>query len=633
MTRGRSTSKRILKSGLLAAAVVALIAAPAAADDKKVALFPIDVTAASEHVGWMSTALPLHLAEFLASRGLVAEVLAPGAPGSPISLEDDDLRVWVPGSDFSVGVTGKLREASGSLRLTGSIFTNTGKIFAYSFTGKTSDMGSFILDPAYLVAEAVLLEPMVKFSGLRSAPPRALLNRNEISFGNSLTPEEIRQSETLYQSAIRVDPNNADAYYQLGYLYGQAKRWDLSIRNLEEAVRKSPKHLRYHTALGLAYFLNGRPDDAQGTFLQGTVIDDKSAEALYNLHFIFRENGDTKKAEETLERARNIDPAYPLLHFGQAIILIDREEPAEAKAQFEALLNDTPDLSIAHNNLGVLQLLEGDAAAAQKSFQRAMAADSGNALALTNLAVTQINEGKIPEAVKNLDKALMIDPATLNATLNLGCASLVKGDLARAAVAFAAVLAKNPVDGYALVNLGVSTYLKGNTAAGIGFLQKAARQSELRAMASYNLGVIYQTLGKKDDALNYYLAARAIPPIPQAHLNLGIIYTDLGQDQKALNEYLKTLSLMPETTAVYLNLGLIYFRMGYTELALETVKKSTLVSFNDPTAYLFLGRLVEKFDRYRALEYYKAFGENVSRDMNRGPIWKDAIEAKINSLN
>ena len=84
-------------------------------------------------------------------------------------------------------------------------------------------------------------------------------------------------------TALKIDPNNADAYFQLGSLYARNNLLEKALAHLKSAVELSPKSARYHWGLGVAYSLQGQQEDALTEFLQSTVIDENFTEGFIAL--------------------------------------------------------------------------------------------------------------------------------------------------------------------------------------------------------------------------------------------------------------------------------------------------------------------------------------------------------------
>ncbi len=77
--------------------------------------------------------------------------------------------------------------------------------------------------------------------------------------------------------------------------------------------------------------------------------------------------------------------------------------------------------------------------------------------------------------------------------------------------------------------------------------KKAIKLDDSLTGAFNNLGNIYFTLGKRNDAAKYYIEAlKRNPAMPDAHFNLGYIYYYQGRLKEATREFNKVLKLDPE---------------------------------------------------------------------------------------
>jgi len=69
--------------------------------------------------------------------------------------------------------------------------------------------------------------------------------------------------EVLFQSALKADPNLAEAWYQLGCLQQSRGDWTGSVASLERAVSLRPAYAEAHYRLVRAYAHSSRREDSQ----------------------------------------------------------------------------------------------------------------------------------------------------------------------------------------------------------------------------------------------------------------------------------------------------------------------------------------------------------------------------------
>ena len=93
---------------------------------------------------------------------------------------------------------------------------------------------------------------------------------------------------------------------------------------------------------------------------------------------------------------------------------------------------------------------------------------------------------------------------------------------------------------------------------------KLLEDSPGQAQAHNNLGVLYYTMGNKENALKHYVeAARLLPENVTFQKNLADFYcVEQGQIEKAVKIYLKVLAQHPEDLEILLSLGRILIKLG-----------------------------------------------------------------------
>ena len=74
---------------------------------------------------------------------------------------------------------------------------------------------------------------------------------------------------------MRIEPSNADAYNNLGKLWGAQGKLELAIRNFREAVKADPEHWIAQLNLGKALQAAGKIGEAQTALREAKQLNPK----------------------------------------------------------------------------------------------------------------------------------------------------------------------------------------------------------------------------------------------------------------------------------------------------------------------------------------------------------------------
>jgi tetratricopeptide (TPR) repeat protein len=72
-----------------------------------------------------------------------------------------------------------------------------------------------------------------------------------------------QRAASQYQDAIKVDPEYAEAYSNLGYCYRKQGKYDIAVRTYQKAIDLNPKLAEAHEYIGEAYAEMGQFDLAE----------------------------------------------------------------------------------------------------------------------------------------------------------------------------------------------------------------------------------------------------------------------------------------------------------------------------------------------------------------------------------
>jgi hypothetical protein len=115
------------------------------------------------------------------------------------------------------------------------------------------------------------------------------------------------RAEATLRDAVRLDPNDAKSWTNLGVLYAESRRYPDSIEALRAASRAAPSDPRIHDNLGLLLKIVGRVDEAAAAFETAIRLDPRLAQPRLNLAEILVERGDRERARRLVDEAAGLE--------------------------------------------------------------------------------------------------------------------------------------------------------------------------------------------------------------------------------------------------------------------------------------------------------------------------------------
>ena len=239
---------------------------------------------------------------------------------------------------------------------------------------------------------------------------------------------KLAQAEPLYRQALRINPNIAEANYNLGGIL------------LEK----------------------GLVTEAEACYRQALRIKPNLADAHNNLGNILYKQGQYAGAAECYRQALRFDTNLPNTHYNLGNVLVWQGNLAEAAECFRQALAINPNHADAHNNLGNISVGQEQLAEAIKCFRQALAINPNHADAHSNLGNVLKEQGELTQAVACYREALRLNPRHADAQNNLGNALIGQGLLKEAAECYQQAIHFSPGNRLLRWNRCILRLLQGN---------------------------------------------------------------------------------------------------------------------------------------------------------------------------
>jgi len=363
----------------------------------------------------------------------------------------------------------------------------------------------------------------------------------------------------------------SEQHLQRGVEYLQQGKNEQAVRELEKAVRLSPKSYPGFYNLGLALWNLRRLDAALAAFQQAHRLVPSEANSRYYLGRIHLARGENAAGIQLLEGlVRNqaspiADEHYQL---GLAYLKVGKAELAlEALSKASQL---SPQDSAVHEALGRAYRALGKAPEAEKAFELSsrLKSEDLEASQLLHLFRQQLEAKEVDKAVETGRRLMKLSSIEH------------------------------------LVELGVLFGQSGLLQQALEPLQRAATLDPNRFEAQFNLGYTLLNLEKYAESENHLIeAARINQQSFEAHSLLGVARGHMKKTVPAIESFRKAVALQPGNFKVQSLLALQYLEGSYYEAAIQLLSNAVKLSPAEPTLrFLLIQAHHKNQDSVKALE-------------------------------
>jgi Tfp pilus assembly protein PilF len=202
---------------------------------------------------------------------------------------------------------------------------------------------------------------------------------------------------------------------------------------------------------------------------------------------------------------------------------------------------------------------------------------SGSAQDHLNAGRAFLKNQELNEAIAELSTAASLDPRLAEAHSLLAIAFDQKGLHDRARDSYEKAIKAQPQDAQALNNLGFSLYQSGNYRAAVDKLKRALKLAPADERILNNLGLALCRLGKFDDAYKNF--ARAGGEL-NGRINTATMLERLGRDDDAIRYYEAAKRIDPNNAVAAHRLTDLYQRTGKVAQTLPNEVADTAIARN-----------------------------------------------------
>lgn len=225
--------------------------------------------------------------------------------------------------------------------------------------------------------------------------------------------------ETLWGDTLTKNPTCWMAYNNLGLAFYNDGRVDEAIPQYERSLELDPSNAEAHNNLGNALRQKGKLNEAIVHYQRALEIKPDFAEADNNLGNTFLQKGEVDEAIVHYERAVKIRPDFTTFQWNLGKALFAKRRFGESIVHYEAALRAWPNSAEAHGNLAMSLAAIGKNDEAIKQFREALQIKSNYPQAHYYLGCLLVERGRREEGVAHLKEVLRLQPSHAGAKQQL----------------------------------------------------------------------------------------------------------------------------------------------------------------------------------------------------------------------
>jgi tetratricopeptide (TPR) repeat protein len=423
------------------------------------------------------------------------EPLGEGYPGNVMPVVITDKK-----GDAAIDVTALLRakEYKKVIALREHLETNPNPVLAE------------VIHNAYIAQGGLLLSEAEKRGG---AEAKRLLSRARLQV----------------EAAIRIKPDSADAFHNLGIVYKELNRYKEALSCFDHALAIDPD-----------FFI--------------TWVN--RAKVLVKL-------GRIEEAVASYDRALSLQPENIEIIFHRSVLQGELGKFEESVAGFTEVLKVAPDhgRALHYYGLGLVNLGRYEDALA--SFDRALKSKENDAKFWTHRGMALQGLSRYEESLECYDKALALNPTGYDVLLNRGSVLSALGRDEEAVESFDRSFAHVEGHDMAWNTRGTTLHRLGRVDEALESYRRAVEIKPDNRAALMNSGLALIDLGRFEEAVRDFNEVLRLEPehVPALH-SRGLAFYLLGRHEEALADYERALSLHGDAFDTWVNKGLVLAELG-----------------------------------------------------------------------
>ncbi len=279
--------------------------------------------------------------------------------------------------------------------------------------------------------------------------------------GSLVLTQQFEEAAKVYEQVLIIQPNYLKARINYASVLMELHQFGAACEILSGIVQEHPTHFQAIRNLGLAYYQDGRLQEAIEMFHRTIQIQPQISDMQYHLGMALLAQKDTLMAMQAFLKVGQEQEKWYAAQMQTANLLQDRGDLQTAKKIYEALIQYAPHMIDAYEKKAAILLAQNELREANLLLERALYMDEKHAGLWYLRGQVHLLQGHIHLATTAHLNAVKFAPKDLlyqEALFRVGAMCQENGfpDLAR--TAYLQILEVNPHFVMAFVNLGILNF-------------------------------------------------------------------------------------------------------------------------------------------------------------------------------
>jgi tetratricopeptide (TPR) repeat protein len=405
---------------------------------------------------------------------------------------------------------------------------------------------------------------------------------------------------------LKLDSKDPEARGLKATLSLDKGEYSTATTELQSVVTARPTNYVAHFNLGRAYLGKNDIEQARQEFDKAVALRPDYIMARLAQTQIALLRGDVDGAIHDADELLRIAPSSVEGKVMKAAALQRQQKYDEAREVLEPALKQSPSAVPLMLELGVIDLQQKKTKDAIAMFQKAYETNPNNIRGLLGESRAYLADGQIEKSVEVVRAEVQKNPDRVDLIRELGNAQAAAGQFPAAIATYQSLLSKfkEPrMQSSLLIQIAQAYRYEGDVQHSVEAFEKSRLGVPENPVTIRDLGMLYEELGRKDVAKQYYehtLKLDANDPL--ALNNLAYLLAENNGDlNQALSYAEKAKQRLPTFTEITDTLGWIYMKKNLPDSAIDNFKTLVVQAPQNPVYhYHYAMALNQKGDRENA---------------------------------